>query len=69
MESDAHSLNDPVVFDRSVEGRLHGVCGGGGHHQLSVLCHNLSVGDTHDVELDLLDYPLLDGRKVKFLPM
>ena len=67
VERDAHSLHDPIVFDRSVEGGLHRLGGGSGHHQLSVLCDNLSVGDLHDAELDLLNDPLLDGRQVELL--
>lgn len=61
VESDAHSLYDPVVFDRRVKGRLHCLLICCSHHQLSILCHQLSVGNPHDTELNLLDDPLFKG--------
>lgn len=67
VESDAHSLYDPVVFDRCVKCRLHRLLICCSHYQLSVLCHQLSVGNPHDTELNLLDDPLFKGRNKKFL--
>lgn len=61
VERDAHSLHDSVVFDRCVEGRLHSLVISCSHHQLSVLCDQLSVGNPHDTELNLLNDPLLKG--------
>lgn len=67
MESDAHSFPDSVVFDRGVKAGLHGLGGGGGHHQLSILCHYLFVGNRHNAEFELLDEPLLSDGQMEFL--
>lgn len=69
VKSDAHSLHNSVIFNRGVKSGLHCLSGGGSHHQLSILCHNLSVGDLHNVELYLLNDPLLHGRQMEFLQM
>lgn len=61
VERDAHSLHDPVAFHRCVEGWLLGLPFCCSDNQLSVLGHQLSVGDPHDTELNLLNDPLLKG--------
>lgn len=48
VESDTHSINDSVVFDRGFEGRLNGFMLGYGHHLFSVLSQQLRVSDHHD---------------------
>lgn len=67
MESDAHSIHNSVVFDRCFEDRLHRLTLCYSHHQLSILCHQLSVSNPHDTELNLLDDPLFKGRNKKLL--
>lgn len=61
VESDSHSLHDPVVFHWCVKGWLHCLLICYSHYQLSVLCHKLSVSNCHDTQFDLLYYPLLKG--------
>lgn len=61
MESNAHSLHNPVVFDKGIKDWLYCLLLSDGHHQLSILHHQLSVGDSHDTELNLLDDPLFKG--------
>lgn len=67
VESSAHPLHDPVTFHWSVKGWLYRLSLSGSHHQLSILCHNLSVADFHNGKLNLLDDPLLDDRQMEFL--
>lgn len=69
VECYSHSFHDPVVFNGGVKPGLHSLVGCSSHHQLAVLCHNLFVGNLHDVQFNLLDDPQLDGREVELLQM
>lgn len=61
VERNTHSFHDPVVFDRCVKSwllRLPLCCS---YHQLSVLSHQLSVGDAHDTQLNFMNDLSLKG--------
>lgn len=69
VEGDAHSLSDPVVFDRRIEAGLHSFRRSGGHHELAIFRNNLFVCNLQCQGFYLLDDLLLDGRKMEFLQM